>query len=226
MRKRTSVVWSISKDEFSDLVKRSTSYREILKYFSLEHKGGNGKTLKRRIEEDNVDDSHIKNRPKTMNAHISNTISSCEILVKDSCHSRSMAKRRIIKDSLFDHTLCSECGKENIWREKPLIMVLDHINGISNDHRIENLRFLCPDCNSQMPTFAGRSNKVKHFCQKCGEEKKTKGSEVCSKCEKESRRKVERPPLYVLQSEIDNMGYSAVGRKYGVSGNSIRKWLK
>jgi hypothetical protein len=40
------------------------------------------------------------------------------------------------------------------------------------------------------------------------------------------KRKVKRPSLDVLMSEIKNMGYSAVGRKYGVSDNAVRKWIK
>jgi hypothetical protein len=39
-------------------------------------------------------------------------------------------------------------------------------------------------------------------------------------------RKVDRPPFDVLEAEIKDMGYSAVGRKYGVSDNAVRKWLK
>jgi len=39
-------------------------------------------------------------------------------------------------------------------------------------------------------------------------------------------RKVDRPPLDVLKAEINELGYSAVGRKYGVSDNAVRKWLK
>lgn len=45
--------------------------------------------------------------------------------------------------------------------EKELILELDHINGIRNDNRLENLRFLCPNCHSQTPTFKGR-NKTKN----------------------------------------------------------------
>jgi integrase len=40
------------------------------------------------------------------------------------------------------------------------------------------------------------------------------------------KRKVKRPSFEVLMSEINNLGYSAVGRKYGVSDNAVRKWMK
>ena len=39
-------------------------------------------------------------------------------------------------------------------------------------------------------------------------------------------RKVERPPIEVLKKDVDRLGYSGAGRKYGVSDNSVRKWLK
>ena len=54
---------------------------------------------------------------------------------------------------------CSICGLDGKWNDKKLIMVLDHINGINNDNRKENLRMLCPNCNSQQPTFAGRNKR-------------------------------------------------------------------
>ena len=40
------------------------------------------------------------------------------------------------------------------------------------------------------------------------------------------QRKVDRPPYKVLKKEVDNLGYSGTGKKYGVSDNSVRKWLK
>ena len=39
-------------------------------------------------------------------------------------------------------------------------------------------------------------------------------------------RRVERPLKEVLLQEVKEKGYSATGRKYGVSDNAIRKWLK
>jgi 5-methylcytosine-specific restriction endonuclease McrA len=49
------------------------------------------------------------------------------------------------------------CGQQPMWNGKQLVLILDHINGINNDNRLENLRLLCPNCNSQTPTFAGRN---------------------------------------------------------------------
>jgi hypothetical protein len=40
------------------------------------------------------------------------------------------------------------------------------------------------------------------------------------------RRKVERPPYEVLVNETRSLGFSAVGRKYGVSDNAVRKWMR
>ena len=48
----------------------------------------------------------------------------------------------------------------------------------------------------------------------------------CSKCYGKKLRKVERPPLEQLEKEVKEKGYSATGRKYGVSDNCIRKWIK
>jgi len=40
------------------------------------------------------------------------------------------------------------------------------------------------------------------------------------------QRKVERPSFQVLKNEVEKLGYSVTGKKYGVSDNAVRKWLK
>jgi very-short-patch-repair endonuclease len=72
------------------------------------------------------------------------------------------------------------------------------------------------------------SSKESNFCI-CGKEI-THVSKNCIKCSGKlsslSQRKVERPPYTQLIDEVDELGYTGTGRKYGVSDNSIRKWIK
>jgi 5-methylcytosine-specific restriction endonuclease McrA len=54
---------------------------------------------------------------------------------------------------------CQKCRNEGFWLGKPITLQLDHKNGIGNDHRIENMRYLCPNCHSQTDTFTGRNKR-------------------------------------------------------------------
>ena len=66
--------------------------------------------------------------------------------------------------------------------------------------------------------------KKKYYCS-CGKEIK-RNSKTCEECFRKSRRKVDRPSYEQLIKELEESNYSAMGRKYGVSDNSIRKWIK
>lgn len=66
---------------------------------------------------------------------------------------------------------------------------------------------------------------VHNFCCDCGCQI-GKTSQRCNVCEKRLRRVVERPPRDELAAMIANLGFSAVGRIYGVSDNAIKKWCK
>jgi 5-methylcytosine-specific restriction endonuclease McrA len=66
-------------------------------------------------------------------------------------------KKRLIKEGIKDNK-CEECGVSK-WNGKDLECHLDHINGDSKDHRIENLKILCPNCHSQTDTYCGRNIK-------------------------------------------------------------------
>lgn len=55
---------------------------------------------------------------------------------------------------------CSCCGIAE-WNNNSLTLELDHINGNNKDHRLENLRLLCPNCHSQTATYKSKNNKFK-----------------------------------------------------------------
>ncbi len=79
-----------------------------------------------------------------------------EILVENSTYARHNLKRRLLEDSLLEYK-CACCGNAGFHNNKPLVLQLDHINGINNDHRLENLRFLCPNCHTQQDTYAAKN---------------------------------------------------------------------
>lgn len=65
----------------------------------------------------------------------------------------------ILREGLLEAKCYEEgCGLTE-WRGKPISLQLDHINGDNFDHRIENLRLLCPNCHSQTETFAGKNKR-------------------------------------------------------------------
>jgi Zn finger protein HypA/HybF involved in hydrogenase expression len=78
-----------------------------------------------------------------------------DAFVEGSKYTTLFLKARIEKDDLLEYK-CAECSISS-WRDKKIVLELDHINGINNDNRLENLRYLCPNCHSQTDTFRGRN---------------------------------------------------------------------
>jgi|SRR6476620_4878551 len=78
-----------------------------------------------------------------------------EIFKENSTFAPSHMKRRVIKDGLVPY-VCGECGNKGEWNSKPLVLQIDHVNGINTDNRIENLRFLCPNCHTQTKTYSSK----------------------------------------------------------------------
>ncbi len=80
------------------------------------------------------------------------------LVANSSYHKRQSIKRRLVEEGIKENR-CEDCGIGPEWNDKPLVLQLDHINGINDDFRIENLAILCPNCHTQTPTFAGRNNR-------------------------------------------------------------------
>lgn len=153
---RISKAYQISDVEFKEIIASSNSYCDCARKLGMSPNGANSAIqIKKRIAELDCDISHFS---QTANANnISTKYSLQEILVENSQYTaRSRLKIRLLNEGLLEYK-CALCGNIGEWQGKLLSLQLDHKNGINNDNRLENLRFLCPNCHSQTETYAGKN---------------------------------------------------------------------
>lgn len=236
--RKVSIIWKISKEDLINIINISNSYADVLRHLGCRtDTGGNYRTLKKRLVEEQINIEGIEYRRSIefgRNATLRNQsqhrlIPIEEVLIKDSNYNRTDLKNRILKEELLEYK-CHICGQLPEWLGQRLTLILDHINGNPTDNRLENLRFLCPNCNSQTSTFSGRKNKGlrRYKCIKCesGMPRKTRTG-LCKKCISFANRKVkERPADKELSEQVGKIGYVKTGKIYGVSHSTIRRWLK
>lgn len=245
--KKLKIKWSrvkklYHKDYLEKVVKESKNIGMVLDSLNLRKAGGNYRVINKYIKEYNLDTTHFEKSEFKFGLSPKNKLNLEDVLVEDSTYSRKNLKKRLYDEGLLKRECCL-CGQDENWNGMKISLILDHINGVYNDNRLENLRIVCPNCNAGLDTFAGKNNKsevkekkVKKVKEKkldykyidsceCGNSK-LKNSKTCEECFHNNRRKVERPSLEQLKKEVEELGYSATGRKYGVSDNAIRKWLK
>lgn len=162
-------------DKISKIVKSSITWTEV--YQKMGYVRGSG-TLQRYFREylkkNNIDFKHltipkgvywssteigrktISEKNKDRENKIFKKIPTEEYFVENSKRSNTTTKLRIFKENLIEYK-CAICNMPPIWCGKPITLILDHINGNRYDNRLENLRFHCPNCGSQLETHAGRN---------------------------------------------------------------------
>ena len=224
-------------------VETSLSYSEALGKLGLRPAGGNHELFRRYVDEVwKIPTDHLdQDRTRTLSLLQRKPKPLYEILVAGSSYNRHNLKIRLYEAELKERR-CEMCGQGEVWRGKELSLILDHINGVPDDNRLENLRILCPNCNATLSTHCGRKNQMMpkwRNCRVCGGEFKPKYSahNYCSRdCgarhgnrQREPRpesRRVPRPAYEQLLKDVSEMSMVALGRRYGVSDNAVRKWLR
>lgn len=153
----TNKIYELTDEQFVTLIKNSTNISEVLFKLGYSIKGNSWGFSKIRQR---MDELHLTARDFKGKSALGRTESRKEVcpekLLKQNCkHNRVVLRRYILKNNLIPYK-CAICGCVE-WQGKTLSLELDHINGINNDNRLENLRFLCPNCHSQTTTYGSRN---------------------------------------------------------------------
>lgn len=153
-------IYKLSDEQFVELLKKSSTISEVLFKLGYTVKGNSWgySQVKRRMDDLNLDYSIFKGKSAVINTNKLNNVKKEDILKENCKHQRTVLRRYVIKNNLIPYK-CAICGCTE-WQGKTLSLELDHINGINNDNRLENLRFLCPNCHSQTSTYGSRNQQL------------------------------------------------------------------
>lgn len=229
-----------TEEQAREAVAASLSFTEALRRLDKCPTGGAAAVLKKWTVAWGISTDHFDPYAASRRRLVNTCIPLEEVLVAGSTYDRGKLKERLFEAGLKQRA-CEFCGQGELWRGKRMGLILDHVNGVSSDNRIENLRIVCPNCAATLDTHCGRKLRLEpRDCLLCGEsfQPKYAGHRYCSawcgrrndrsglRGPRPETRKVERPPYEQLMAEVEAMGYCTVGRKYGVSDNAIRKWIR
>jgi hypothetical protein len=176
----------LSKEQIEQYAKESNNWKDLMIKCGYTNFGCRS-YLKKKLQLFNINIEHF-----TVNRH-NKKYTTDDIFKKNSTYcSMTRIKMILIRDYNWKHE-CSSC-KLSEWKDQKIPIEIDHINGEHTDNRIENLRFLCPNCHALTDTYKGKNIKNKEhskyklnmlkenkICKKC-KEPKHKNSEYCHKC--------------------------------------------
>lgn len=232
MNTKVSKIWEIGKEEFAEIIKNSKTFSDAVRTIKEKFSSVSYVTMRKRIDCENVDITHILNYVKEMKYLNNEKIPLEQILTENSYQSQNHLKKRLLTEKLLDYK-CSVCGNVGEWLGKKLSLHMDHINGKHHDNRLENLRMLCPNCHSQTETYTGKNlrKKPKPVCSICGKTI-SRGSKMCRECnyktnpQRAIRNRKWEATKEELEKLLSELPMTKIGEKFGVSANAVKRRMK
>ena len=152
------LIYSVSDQNLRNAAESSDSVRAILKKLNLPTSGRAWEILEQHLQ--HLDIKYHKAPFSSKGRYLGKPVPPLtDILNGTTPYAQKSLKKRLIQEGFLKNK-CALCDQSPIWKENPLVMVLDHKNGNHTDNSLENLRLLCPNCHSQTPTFC-RNHKKK-----------------------------------------------------------------
>lgn len=194
--RRVSLIRSASRECFRDIVLNSVSKNEILRKLGYVSGAASYPELNVRLKEEGlleyVEDKVRSYHADRLKEYITSKRRSLDDVLSRSELRLNPSDKKTIRDSGLLGNSCSACGIGNQWNDLPLTLQIDHVNGDPTDHRIENLRLLCPNCHSQTSTFGRKGYTSSNVCVDCGVVV-SRNHKLCKKCSWDKRMREGNP---------------------------------
>lgn len=158
-----SKLYDYTPQELQNLLNESNSYADLLRKLGMSEHGANMTTLRKIIDEYNLDLSIINENRKNENLRqlsrdrktpFGQEIPLNEILQNGTLYKSERLLKKLYKEE-YKEKRCEICGIEN-WMGKEITFHLHHKDGNHYNNDLDNLQVLCPNCHSQTDNFAGK----------------------------------------------------------------------
>lgn len=160
-----------TKEWLEELCATSFSYAEVLRKAGRKQGGGNQETLKKKIREFGIDTSHFSGMGWNGHSNVVVEINREKYTLEEVFCENSPATQKVLRGYVERHNVlehkCAICGCDGNWQGGVIALEIDHINGDNRDNRVENLRYLCPNCHALTPTYRGKNKALKSVRRDC-----------------------------------------------------------
>ncbi|WP_158973199.1 HNH endonuclease [Streptomyces griseus] len=144
------------------LVRTSTSYADVMRGLGMEVNDTNHRRVRRTASRLDLDTSHFKRRSWGRPERPAPPPTAHRVLVVLP-EQAGRTNRTRLHQALTEIGVpyaCAECGNTGEWRERPITLQIDHVNGNWRDNRRENLRYLCPNCHAVTESWCRQKGRV------------------------------------------------------------------
>lgn len=215
-----------TKELLEEAVQKSISVAGVMRFLKIKVTGGNHSHISRKIKSFNIDASHFLGQTWSKGKILDNRrLKPKEILIDNKPRRDGVRLRRALIESGIEYK-CLICDIKE-WNGKEIVFHVDHINGDWTNSKIDNLRFLCPNCHSQTETFGSKNIRSEPKI-KIPKPKKPRKTKIVWPSKEELEKLVWEKPISTLCKELGVSDNAVIQhcKKFDINRPPIGYWLK